>query len=352
MEVVERGRLREAEHQVGGHRSGARGRCLTDGAVLYKPLPEDVRGRHEVGFYAAMQAECGGGAWPEWVPRVAGGGDGGGGEVRVRALDESEGAYLALEDVTGPYREPCVADVKLGHRTWYAGMRKVGVEEEEYVERRRRKDAETGTRDAGARLSGMQVFNRAAQTMWRPSRAALEGAGGFERFVENLHRFCALNGRTPREVLPDVVAQLAAARAWLAGSRFGRDWQMCSCSALIVYEGARGATAAGGAAGTPAGTPAGGGAAVRVVLVDFAHSFPLDGADPGEGGNQCLAGLDALGALLRDLLDVPPPALAKDTRLAPGSANARALALLAKKQAHGLLPPLDKSGKDRGYAAA
>ena len=331
MRVVERGSLHDCEHQVGGNHSPPRGECLTDGSVLYKPLGTDVRGEREVGFYAALEAEYGSDSWPEWVPRPALGG-----EVRVRALDESEGRYLAMEDVTGPYREPCVADVKLGHRTWYSGMVKDGMEESELVDQRRRKDAETGTRDAGVRLSGMQVYNRASQTMWRPGRAyTRRGGAGPERFQEDLHRFCALNGRTMKEVLPKVVAQVSAARSWLASSRFGKEWQMCSSSALIVYEGARGAPSA----------------SVRVVLIDFAHAFPLDGAEEGEGGNQCLAGLDALLALVQDLLEQEPVTLAKDASLAPGSANERALALLAKKQASGVMPVLDKSGKDRGYAA-
>jgi len=183
--------------------------------------------------------------------------------------------------VCAPYAKPCVLDVKLGPRTWYAWA------EPAYVEKCRAKDGATSQAASGFRLCGARAYRPAAAgaaaaagEWWTADRHWGKGLrsddGGIARA---LRRFAANGTLGAADVFRPALAQL---RRLLAAAEAQRSFALFSASALLLYEGE---AACGEAAG------------VRVALVDFAHAFP--GED--DGGNLA-AGLRAFIATLEALL--------------------------------------------------
>jgi 1D-myo-inositol-tetrakisphosphate 5-kinase/inositol-polyphosphate multikinase len=182
---------------------------------------------------------------------------------------------LELEDLARSYSHPCIMDIKIGHRTWYPQA------DPAYIERCRAKDAATTQAALGFKICGMQVYRHGQGGYWRASKRWCKTLPevlvdkALLSFVHNEH------GLKPSDVYGGAggaVAQLEDLAAWF---RLQREFRFYSASVLILYEGD--ASDAGGAA-------------VRVRLVDFAHTFQTD--ERGKGDDNFLAGLLSLTARL------------------------------------------------------
>ncbi|KAL6766388.1 hypothetical protein ACKKBG_A35830 [Auxenochlorella protothecoides x Auxenochlorella symbiontica] len=160
---------------------------------------------------------------------------------------------LELEDLARGYRHPCIVDIKIGYRTWYpeAG-------DEAYIARCKQKDAATTQARLGFKICGMQVWRSCQGGYWRASKRwcktlpealvdkALMSFTNNEKGLHPQHVFGGPHG---------AVAQLQTLLSWVDVQR---SFRFYSSSILLLYEGdAQDAE----------------GAAVRVRLVDFAHSF-------------------------------------------------------------------------------
>lgn len=194
---------------------------------------------------------------------------------RFYGVVEAEGrTLLELEDLTRWYRHPCIIDIKIGHRTWYAHA------DPGYIERCRLKDAATTQSSLGFKICGMQVFRHGRGGYWRASKRWCKTLPevlvdkALASFAHNEH------GLRPSDVYLGalgVSAQLQELESW-----FERQFEFhfYSASLLVLYEG----DAANSAQ-----------ARVRVRLVDFAHTFPATHyGSPGVRDDNFLSGLRSL----------------------------------------------------------
>jgi 1D-myo-inositol-tetrakisphosphate 5-kinase/inositol-polyphosphate multikinase len=194
---------------------------------------------------------------------------------RFYGVVEAEGrTLLELEDLTRWYRHPCIIDIKIGHRTWYAHA------DPGYIERCRLKDAATTQSSLGFKICGMQVFRHGRGGYWRASKRWCKTLPevlvdkALASFAHNEH------GLRPFDVYfgtLGVFAQLQELESWFERQV---DFHFYSASLLILYEG----DAANSAQ-----------ARVRVRLVDFAHTFPATHyGSPGVRDDNFLSGLRSL----------------------------------------------------------
>eukprot|EP00899_Mesostigma_viride_P025037 jgi/Mesvir1/5718/Mv09821-RA.1 len=89
---------------------------------------------------------------------------------RFHGICEVDGiAHMELEDVTFPFSNPCVLDVKMGYMGWYKGC------SEKYLEVHRMKAATTTTGTLGFRVSGVKVYSLREQASWVRSQGWCKG---------------------------------------------------------------------------------------------------------------------------------------------------------------------------------
>ena len=264
--------------QVGGHAG-----ILGDGAWVYKPLQRHgARGDAEAEFYAA--AARGGAASPpaSLLPRYGGvvrrgvGVGEGVGDGLSGGAGDSCAAFLALEDVTRRCARPCVMDVKMGVRAWGedASAAKAAAER-----------AKCPSQAAvGLRVTGMRVWQpatgryRASRRGWGYSLDEASLPDAFRAFLADGA------GGTRRDVLPALLARLAAIRAWFAQQHHLRFY---GSSLLLVYDGAP------RAGEEPHHT-------ADVRMIDFAHVWPIPTEEQPHGRDDgYLTGLDSLVRYLR-----------------------------------------------------
>jgi hypothetical protein len=204
-------------------------------------------------------------------------------------------SYLMLEDLTAPYRRPCVMDIKMGVQTWDedAPLDKVLQERGKYP-----------TQQAvGFRLTGMRVWDTAAGR-YREHGRGFGYALGEDDLVRGFAEFLHDGTRLRVELIPQLLARLHAIREWMAGQAEHRCY---GTSLLLLYDGGDGeeeeagvhaATARGRrklAPGAPAPPPR-----VDVRMIDFAHVWPIrDG--PGGRDTGYLLGLDRVIGYLEQL---------------------------------------------------
>ena len=232
--------------------------------------------------------------------------------------------FLSLEDLCHGHARPCVADLKIGTRTYdpHASADKAAKETGKYV----------WQAQLGFRITGMQVvrpggdaaapvrYDRFYGRTLTPdtvedglalffgldadANAPTDAAGGgFTRHAAGITRRAAGRGITRRAagVVAEVRRQLLELHAWFVRQRTFRFY---SSSVLVTYDAGDAvldsidAAAATAAAAAPDGDGAvadGAGAAVRVRLIDFAHAYGWDEVDADDG---CVQGLRTLASLL------------------------------------------------------
>ena len=138
---------------------------------------------------------------------------------------------LELEDLARWYRHPCIMDIKIGHRTWYANAAP------DYIDRCKRKDAATTQAALGFKICGMQVYRHARGGYWRASKRWCKTLPevlvdkALMSFAHNEH------GLRPADVYggpSGVVAQLRALESWF---EMQEEFHLYSASLLFLYEG-------------------------------------------------------------------------------------------------------------------
>lgn len=237
---------------------------------FFKPLPADDRAEREIAFYQAMvqyrpaaaalddsaskkRPSCP----PEALPLAA--------LARVVptysgvTLGPAGNALLILDDICARYKQPCVLDVKLGHRTWYEWA------SDAYIAKCKPKDEGTTQASLGFRLCGARVFQQITGEYWAADRQWGKRLAGAADVAEALRRFGDNGALPPGAVLAAALPQLRDLEAALQQQT---TFHFFSASLLLTYEGA--------AAGADE-------VAVRVRLVDFAHAFEM--AEPCRDDN-------------------------------------------------------------------
>ena len=217
---------------VAGHRwqEGKQG-FLRGGDRVYKPLPADgEKGMREADFYQVVQS-LGAQHFP-FVPRCYGvrnfvvntavpqvSPDGV--EVRTRVLP-----HLVLEDVTAPYDEPSVLDVKIGLITYdpnTTDLEKIASQKKKYPHQA----------EMGYSVAGMRVFNVVTKSyetrnrQWGRALRRPEAHLVFETFFNNGAGFEVQTAK-------DFLAELERVREWMVRQTSHRFY---SSSLLFVYEG-------------------------------------------------------------------------------------------------------------------
>ena len=165
---------------------------------------------------------------------------------------QDDRVLLELEDLARHYTHPCIIDIKIGRRTWYAGA------DEAYILRCQKKDSSTTQASLGFKICGMQVYRHGRGGYWRASKRWCKTLPeplvdqALTSFVHNE------NGLRPVDVYGGtngVVHQLSLLEEWF---RLQTEFKFFSSSVLILYE---------GNASSESQTN------VKVRLVDFAHTF-------------------------------------------------------------------------------
>uniref|UniRef100_F6ZUQ2 Kinase n=1 Tax=Ciona intestinalis TaxID=7719 RepID=F6ZUQ2_CIOIN len=198
--------------------------------------------------------------------------------------------FILLENVTSPYKRPCVLDLKIGTRV--------------------RQDASAAKLarhataiDFGARLSGMQIYSPlrnefAYLNKYYGHNLTVEG---FKRkFVDFFSRGAVSSFRRLVRCTISKLERLREAISKIGNHRF------YSCSVLLIYEGQletedESQTKCSNSS-TPSSSPADCPPSVDVRLIDFAHyCFHDHVVHPGPDGG-FLFGIDNVIALLGDML--------------------------------------------------
>lgn len=309
--VLEGQKYKRSSNQVAGHRfeEGHLGSLVDDSGRFYKPIQSGDRGDQEIAFYEQFWTDP---AVPPTVARFFSGYYG----TAMIDCEDGRGPYkhLVMDDLTLNYVEPSIIDVKIGKRTWYPGA------SEEYIKKRRSKDASTTSGALGFRIAGMQVYEAASKSVWRAERnwcreRSVDNIGAaLERFT-SLHPSAGDGGADPAltaEVYggeAGVLQQLQLLRQWFD---YQTGYHFCSSSILISYEGnmeaeaprdgkrdgpAPPAQAAGG--DLPDGMAVSNPRRVQVHLVDFANVRQGDGAVD----SNFLQGLDSFIAFASKMLE-------------------------------------------------
>lgn len=302
--------LRPCQHQVAGHlfEAGKEGSLVDDLGHFYKPLQPGARGERELAFYrrvfemARLSSSSSSSllsTGPDARMQSRGGEQGGGGDACVREDDgaESQGdtilefvprfsgtiemggrTLLMLEDVGASYLQPCVMDIKIGHRTWYS------CADERYIARARAKDQATTQASLGFKICGWQVYKHSKGKVCRASKSVCKTMS--EGQVEDALLDFADNERGGRPELVfgmkfGALPQLLRLQRWFQQQSL---FHFYSSSILIFYEGlaSRGADLN-----------------VRVCMVDFAHTFPAQ----ENWDDNFLGGLTSLIGKMQGLLE-------------------------------------------------
>ena len=168
--------LRVAPYQVAGHSSKGVGlpSLVDDAGHFLKPCPDDRKGAQEVAFYRRVDAALASGADPAtslagfapYLPKYHGmfrvdaagivavaGDDPTAAAARTIAAAGESAVFIRLEDVTAGYSKPCVADLKIGLRTYSP----VG-HDSAYIAKRAAHDQRSGQADVGFKVCGMQTW--------------------------------------------------------------------------------------------------------------------------------------------------------------------------------------------------
>ena len=263
--------LRPCPYQVAGHTTaaGASDSFIDGAGRFYKPLQAGGRGEREREFYERVRRRLGdpafsGRAAPflavlPWYHGVVTSG------VSDHAGPEST-TFLVLEDVASTYARPCIADVKIGHRTWYPGACAADTA------KWKAKDVSSTQGVLGWKMCGMQVWRRQGErepraggdgpslttpacAWWRPGKPWCKALTPQTAPAALL---AYAGGAADRAALfGGLAAQVRRLGAWAEGQA---DAALHSSSLLLLYEGDPAAAAAAGL------RPA-------VRAVDFAHSF-------------------------------------------------------------------------------
>ena len=156
------------------------------------------------------------------------------------------GGVMTIEDVTSPYRAPCVVDVKMGTQTWQPGC------SAEYKARKLEQDARCTTKALGFRFSGACL----------PDASFGHDFGWYAATDKQmLHCWDALLRCVPPERLHQTLAAFVGRVRDVREAVAGAQWSFIASSLLFVYEGAPGTWAE-----------------PTVVLVDFEHTEHTPGA--------------------------------------------------------------------------
>ncbi|GMH36539.1 hypothetical protein BSKO_04407 [Bryopsis sp. KO-2023] len=272
--------LRPCQHQVAGHlfEAGKEGSLVDDLGHFYKPLQPGPRGERELAFYKRLfrmfrsssrtgvqhagadsssaddqeEFSCRGeggesqrtDAILEFVPRFSG------------TIETGGRTLLMLKDVGASYSKPCVIDIKIGYRTWYASA------DERYIARARAKDQATTQASLGFKICGWQVYKHSKGKICRASKSYCKTMseaqvdGAFLDFADNER---GIRSESVLGMTSGALPQLLDLRKWFQHQTL---FHFYSSSILIFYEGL--ATCPGDLN-------------VRVSMVDFAHTFPVEG---------------------------------------------------------------------------
>ncbi|XP_022900442.2 inositol polyphosphate multikinase [Onthophagus taurus] len=138
--------MEHCNHQVGGHMSdGVHLGLMKRNGVVYKPITSKT-GDREIDFYEKLRFSKDPilRDFKEFVPKYFG--------AETHLIDGKEIKYIALDDVTKDFREPCIMDVKIGRVTYdpLASQEKIMKEKTKYIECKR---------DLGIAIPGFQVYN-------------------------------------------------------------------------------------------------------------------------------------------------------------------------------------------------
>eukprot|EP00727_Mastigamoeba_balamuthi_P014541 m51a1_g9711 putative inositol polyphosphate multikinase alpha (279) ;mRNA; r:1404665-1405704 len=189
-------------HQVGGHGGGA---LLFDRGRVLKRVDEPK----ELAFFEFANGKSGG-MLAQLTPKYYG-------------LRQRGGAkYIVMEDVVARYSRPCIADMKMGTRTWHDECTP------EKAEAHRRQDAGCTTSVYGFRFCGMKVLERRydKKTFGWNLMTDREMVGGLRVFLSAADDTAAVARGLARRV--------AAVRAW---AEHEGGWELVASSLLLVYEG-------------------------------------------------------------------------------------------------------------------
>ncbi|KAK9868755.1 hypothetical protein WJX84_007552 [Apatococcus fuscideae] len=189
---------------------------------------------------------------------------------------------IEMEDLAGQYRHPSIIDIKMGFHTWYASG------DARYIERRKAKDAATHQSSLGFRICGMQVYRHCQRGYWRASKRWCKGLPQDEvrkallRFPHNESSLRA------EDVYGGHHGALSQLRQLLHWFQVQQEFVFYSSSILIIYEGDAQQQSE---------------ANVSIRLVDFAHTFPVE----GKHDTNFSTGLAAFMSALEDAVAVDVP---------------------------------------------
>lgn len=273
-----------AVNQVAGHEAGV-GKIgpLVDGAgKFYKPMQDGERGEREKKFYEQFWADENVPASVKaFFPCFYG-------TAKIEAPNGSGlSEHAVLEDLTYPYHQPCVIDIKMGAQTWYPGA------SDNYIAKCMVKDEETTSKALGFRVCGLQVYYGTMERKWKPARSWCKILTT-DAVKSLLNQFVSCN---PTENLhPDsafasavyggsegIINQLIELKCWFKTQNY---YQFYSSSVLLIYEG--NSTSCGCV----------GNLNPSVKLVDFAHVL----SDQGSFDKNFYQGLDSLISILSEIV--------------------------------------------------
>lgn len=281
-------------HAVAGHRwqEGKQG-FLKGGDKVYKPVQGEGKGSREADFYQVV-AEMGAQHFPyvakffgvrnfvvnSAVPKVSPD------AVPIRKVILP---HLVLEDVTAPFDEPSVLDVKIGLTTYDPDC-----PDTEKIASQRRKYPHQ--HEMGYSVAGMRVYQPHSRTYeerhreWGRSLQRRNAHLVFETFFWNGERF-ALDSAM------DTLEELRRVRSWMENQKTHRFY---SSSLLIIYEGKEdeGGGAAGSVIDDDETTEEHSGVVVK--MIDFPHVVPAK--EPGGVDQNYLAGLALLISDLKSFI--------------------------------------------------
>lgn len=248
---------------VGGHAGCLSVSDAAGAAYFLKPQLGDERGAREANFYAHLAA---GSPLAPWAPRFFG--------VVAEGRATPPQSLLVLEDVTAPFKRPCVLDVKMGTRATAPGADAAKVA----AEARKWPPMET----LGLRLVGFRHWapRGADAGAWRVRGKDFARALAADGLPAALADFLS-DGAAPRAALAAALrARLVELRALFAAQT---AFHFFGSSLLFVYEGDE---------------SAGGVPRFDVRMIDFAHVHEAAHSAPDEGYAR---GLDTLCSILSDL---------------------------------------------------
>ena len=252
--------LRPCPHQVAGHLNA----LIDDTGRFYKPLQAGARGVRERAFYKRIEHERR--TSPSFaarhapflaaLPRFHGVVEeaAGAGESEAGGPSTTSTPCLVLEDAAAPFTCPCIADLKVGARTWYPGASAADTV------KWRAKDAATTQARLGWKVCGLRAWvekgEGGGRAWWRLTKAeckALSPEGAAAALV-------AFAGGQAEGVYGGPSGAAAQARAVAAWAEGQSDFALHSASVLLLFE------------GDPA-SAASSGLRPSLRVVDFAHSF-------------------------------------------------------------------------------